>query len=141
MPEGMHACCLASHPYHSHILRCFYLVQHKPEHVLLTHACKQFYCKTTFRPKTSDLTCIQAALVVEKVPEDSNLAAHLSGAPHVPTAEDLAADLAHRQSDAISSTAPAQVCLHSPPVPLGMLCYAVLCTIPVLCFAVHIEPC
>ena len=75
--------------------------------------------------------------MIEEVPEDRSLAAHLSVAHPVPTADDLAADLAHRQSDASPSTAPTQVCLCCPLV----LPHAVLCTIAVLCCAMPVLPC
>ena len=62
-------------------------------------------------------------------------------ASHMPTAEDPAADLASRHSDAISSTAPAQVCLPGPLILLGMLCCMQLPGLAMPCFAVHVMLC
>ena len=76
--------------------------------------------------------------MTDEVHEDSSLAAHLPIACHVPTAEDLRADLAHRHSDAVRSSAPTQVCLHCYLLLLVMLCF-VPSRLP--CFVVYAMLC
>ena len=55
------------------------------------------------------MQAVQAGTKSEEINEVRSLAATPAVAP---TLEDMAADLAQRSSDAIASTAPAQVCLY-----------------------------